>query len=621
VSPERFPGGYVGVDLFFVISGFVITSSVLRRLEVSGRFSFKDFWIRRFWRLAPAVGVMSTVVTILGFAFLSIRALHESTTTFLSSYVIFSNAVLYSLTEDYFALPDELNAGLHMWSLSVEEQYYFGFSLLMLTLVYLVGRGKKVAPRLNRVVLVVGFCSLALAALGVTDQIDGWIANFLLGFYSPLPRLWEFALGSLVFFSCRSGWQLPRLVSNGIKIAGILIIMVVSTGAISGGQAPFSLEVLLATFAGGAIILAGTKNQTGSLLENRVLGWFGNISYSLYLWHWPFIVFAQQVTSSALAPAIGGVLSLVPAALSFYLVEKPLARHGFEESGHKLIGGLFVGIPLVILGTAIVISASLLSKLEATVETQSPLGNCAGTVMEVCSWNEDQIGAPIYLIGDSNANHFREPIYEVSLRTGRPFYRLVRGGCPPLGEGVIAGVDLAEVCEEKNTETMSWLDKQQPGLVIVGFSLGYWTASPTPKTEAVEDIVRSLESTVSGLEKMGHSVLIVSPLPVWPDDSPVGPAFCSVWHLASSECVYSLGVQDMEGNSPAVSSLVDTLVNRSHAGEVFKLDLIDEVCPDETCRSRDNDQWIWKDRSHISAPMALAIVKEFELAIIHATEK
>jgi peptidoglycan/LPS O-acetylase OafA/YrhL len=620
VFPNTFSGGYIGVDLFFVISGFVITKSVIRSLDASGKFSFGGFWMRRFWRLAPAVGIMTTTITVAGLAFLSIRALHESSLTFLSSYGAASNFVIYSLTGDYFSLPDELNAGLHMWSLSVEEQYYLGFSLLMLVLVRLVGGGgKQAAPLLSRVLLMAFLISLIVAAVGATDALDGWIADFLLGFYSPLPRLWEFALGSLIFFSSRAIRQPRRVVSSGIRISGILTIVVLSTGLISGGEAPFSVEVLLATFAGGAVIAAGAKSETVSFLENRALGWFGEISYSFYLWHWPFIVIAQQVSNSSWAPFVGGMLSLMPAALSFYLVEKPLARGRNDKMRFRVIGALSIAVPVGALLAAALISTSLLPKLETSTDGASPPGDCAGTVMEICAWNVDHRGIPIYLIGDSNANQYRDPIYQVSLRAGRPLYRSVMSGCPPLDRGMTAGITLSRECEVKNAATMDWLAHQEPGLVVVGFSLGYWSKGSISPAPSIDDVVSSVESTAVHLERMGHSVLIISPMPVWPDGSRVGPTYCSVWHLASSECAFSLKVEDMLGNSPAANSVLQAFAEGNHSGRVFTLDLTNQVCPQGICHARDGGRWIWRDPSHLSTEMALSFTEAFSTIFTETT--
>jgi peptidoglycan/LPS O-acetylase OafA/YrhL len=294
-------GGFTGVDSFFVISGFVITSMLRREWEATGRIAFVSFYVRRFKRLAPALSLV-VAFTVLGAALvLSPLGPQENVAkTGFGALFFVANWVISSTTGGYFDQPAGANPLLHTWSLSVEEQFYFLFPALLF-----------LGLRLRRAwlpVAVVTAVSLAGAlALG--------------GFYDTPTRAWEFGVGALLTFArLRS----PRVALAGAAVGAELLLL--SLGLIGNGTPYPSVWTLLPVAATALLLLAGSvANPLSRLLSTRPLVAVGDWSYSIYLWHWPLIVFA-----AALWPATphvrlyAALVSFVPALLSFRFVEQPL---------------------------------------------------------------------------------------------------------------------------------------------------------------------------------------------------------------------------------------------------------------------------------------------------------
>ena len=315
VGMVRFPGGFIGVDVFFVISGYLISGIILRDLA-AGRFSFGRFYERRFRRIMPALVVMLLATSVLAYAYLFPLELLSFVQTELGALASFSNVVLMHQS-GYFAPAGRMRPLLHTWSLGVEEQFYLVFPLLLLA----VHRwGRRYLKAILWVMAVLGFV-LAWHWLGVNkDQ----------AFFLALLRAWEFLLGILL-----AAKALPALDQlwkrNAASAAGLLLIL--AAGVRYQEWTPFPGWHALPPALGALLILAA--GETGTSAIGRALSWkpirfIGLISYSLYLWHWPIQIF--QTTNNIIVPdrypswatkAAVIVVSLVAGALSWRFIEQP----------------------------------------------------------------------------------------------------------------------------------------------------------------------------------------------------------------------------------------------------------------------------------------------------------
>jgi peptidoglycan/LPS O-acetylase OafA/YrhL len=316
------PGGFTGVDVFFVISGYVITNMLRREHAATGRIAFGAFYLRRFRRLAPALSVV-VAFTVAGSSLVlsPLGPQEDVAKTALGALLFVANFVIASTTGGYFDRPADANPLLHTWSLSVEEQFYFLFPALLV-----------VAWRLRRVGAVVGAVTAVSFAVALT----------LGGFYYPLSRAWEFGVGALLtLVAVRS----PRvaLVASALGIELLLLSLVV----VDDGTRWPSAWTLLPVAGAGLLLLGGPK-----ALALPPLVRIGDWSYSLYLWHWPLIVFAV-----ALWPATPHVrlyaaaASVVPALLSFRFVEQPLRTlHVRPARRLALLAAAVLALPLLVDG-------------------------------------------------------------------------------------------------------------------------------------------------------------------------------------------------------------------------------------------------------------------------------
>jgi peptidoglycan/LPS O-acetylase OafA/YrhL len=254
------PGGFIGVDVFFVISGFVITELILRSLDTPGGFRFRTFYARRLKRLLPALALMVAVVLALSIVLLSpLGAQQTAAATGLGAVFFVANFVIYSLTGDYFDAPAETNPLLHTWSLSVEEQFYFIFPALMVLAWWLAHRRRSGGRRMSFILLsglaVLSFLlcvamSFGWSGLRAIERPAEW------AFYSSLTRAWEFAVGALLAMALTSArMRTTRLPGQALSVMGALLL-IISAFAITGSST-FPGFIVAVPVLGTLLVIAG----------------------------------------------------------------------------------------------------------------------------------------------------------------------------------------------------------------------------------------------------------------------------------------------------------------------------------------------------------------------------
>jgi peptidoglycan/LPS O-acetylase OafA/YrhL len=328
-------GGFIGVDIFFVISGFLISSIIFDSLE-RGSFSFIEFYRRRIARIFPALLLLLFACYAFGWLTLLPLEFEELGKQIAGGAAYVSNFILWN-EQGYFDQAAETKPLLHLWSLGIEEQYYIFWPLLC----YVAWK-----RRLNLLAI-----TLAIGAASFALNVGQASANSVAAFYSPQTRFWELLVGSALAYGVL---HRERWASNG-KIALAEARSLVGVALIAVALATITVDrafpgwwALLPTAGTALIISAGaTAWLNRTVLSNRVLVWFGLISYPLYLWHWPLLSFAQ-IVENGLPPrfvrlvAVGASIAL--AWLTYELVEKPLR---FGRSKAMKAVGLFVGMMMI----------------------------------------------------------------------------------------------------------------------------------------------------------------------------------------------------------------------------------------------------------------------------------
>jgi peptidoglycan/LPS O-acetylase OafA/YrhL len=323
-----FNGGYIGVDVFFVISGYLISSDIFMKMDEE-RFSLLHFYRRRIRRIFPALVVMLAFTTILGWHFLFPSEFRDYSKSLLAALFSTSNFFLLLHQDAYFGSP--LNPLLHTWSLAVEEQFYLFFPMLIVVIRYF-------APdRLKLAVITTAILSFAFAVYNMRDTRP-------IAFYSSPLRAWELLIGTVL-----SQHYLPEIKSssgrNCASIFGFCLIILPALGYTPGTPFP-GLTALPPCLGAVLIIAAGETGPSiiGSLLSLRPVVFIGLISYSVYLWHWPLLVFQEysrmlinEPIYSPKSKSVVFILSLITGALSWFFVEIPFRKDNFHLLQRQLI--------------------------------------------------------------------------------------------------------------------------------------------------------------------------------------------------------------------------------------------------------------------------------------------
>lgn len=333
-------GGFAGVDVFFVISGFLIGGVVAER-QARGDFSLGWFWERRVRRIFPSLMVMLAVTTAIAWWLLTPRDLLAYVRSMAAALVSLSN-VHFWRTSDYFGGEDLIRPLLHTWSLGVEEQFYVAFPVLMLLL------ARVAAGRVRLVLGGLAALSLALAAWQTAAHPDA-------AFYLPLARAWELLAG--VLLALWAPKVRPGAPQHALGLTGLALI--VGTCLLVDKATPWPGVAALAPVLGAVLVIGAGGGIAGRLLALRPMVWIGLLSYSLYLWHWPLLTFQRYLLPGGWPAALAVLLAIGLAALSLRFVERPFRNSAFltrrqvfaAGAGAILLLGAVCG--LVILGKGV----------------------------------------------------------------------------------------------------------------------------------------------------------------------------------------------------------------------------------------------------------------------------
>lgn len=318
-------GGFVGVDVFFVISGFLITGLLFREASTRDRISLVGFYARRFRRILPVATVLIVCTVFASYHWLGFLEGNSVADDAKWSAVFLANFHFAALGTHYFTAQAPPSPLQHMWSLSVEEQFYAVWPLLVLCTA-LVARSINLRIRLGVVLGVIIGASFAWSVIE-TSQDAVW------AYFSPFTRAWELAIGGLVAVAAPLARHVPTKVAWVMGFAGLGVIIV--SGFVYTAQTPYPGSAVAMPVLGTVLVIAAGSVLAGSgvefLLRPRPIQWLGARSYSLYLWHWPLLVIPAEYAGKALAVwqnLLWVLVALILSMVSYRLVENPIRRAG-----------------------------------------------------------------------------------------------------------------------------------------------------------------------------------------------------------------------------------------------------------------------------------------------------
>jgi peptidoglycan/LPS O-acetylase OafA/YrhL len=644
------PGGFAGVDVFFVISGFVITRLLARELDNTGSLSFRAFYARRVRRLLPALAIVAVVT--LGVSFLVLSPLGSqqiAASTAATSALFFGNFALFLQPTGYFAAPAQLNPFLHTWSLAVEEQFYVIFPLLLLLGWRLARRRNPShgAPRGVPIAVIVVLCLLSLALAIEFSYAQGapfQSRNSAFAFYSSPTRAWEFGLGALVALSSARLARLPRSLAVITGTAGT-VGLIASAFLLEEAMPYPGFAALLPTLGTTALIAAGTvsgRQPVSRLLGARPLCWVGDQSYGWYLWHWPAVVFASILAPRGAAGWViaAGLLSLIPAWASKRFIEDPIRFAPLRFSALRTavvaivapltVSAALFAVATIATPTVVEIRAQRANHLDVVAGCTRNLPDDSRTSSQ-CTW---PAGAPldrhtIVLIGDSNAGQFAEPVVEIAEDLGMTAVLATKSGCP------FADVSMHPDPPGCHAFVEAWvaaLVHARPALVIIssagtnyvtyehGIALGDPASSVLSTSEKAKADVweTGTRGVVEPLSRAGIPVLFVHTLPHFKD-----------WNIYRCPAVTLYSDPLTCGRA---SARADLDVERAPAFEaeqaalaglqgVMTIDLADQICIADVCSTNDGARWISLDDSHITVGEARRLKSRFAEEIKRALKE
>lgn len=530
------PGGYVGVDIFFVISGFLITSILVAEIE-KGEYSLVGFYERRIRRIFPALFAMLIPTVVVVAIFFLPADFSEFFKSVLATTLFGSNLFFFSQA-NYFATAAEIKPLLHTWSLAVEEQYYI---VCPLFLYFSITYFRRWTVVLLGLALLVSF---AMSCWVVTKKPEA--AFFLTPF-----RAWELVIGSLIVFL-----PPPRKAGSWLTdvMGGIAICMIVYPIAFysSGTRFPGASAAMPCVGAAVLIYIGGQRRRATRWLESKALVFVGKISYSLYLWHWPlFAVATYLLFSPTIVERLGLLLAAVLLAiLSWRYVETP-----FRSRRHFTRRSIFVAATTVILvsiglGAAGDWMAGWRSRFSPDVLAAADVAfsqndlSCLGRrVQDLASKPLCVIGAPatkptVVVWGDSHGWAMQNLIEMGLAETGQAAFLITEGGCLPL-TGIVRH-NYPAPCAELATRTTAFIRENSiKKVVIVANWSGYLdkglTDALSPRAsdeETPKALARRLTATLNDFIKLGVKVVFFDPLPGAPTDAPRAVALARAFGVA-----------------------------------------------------------------------------------------
>ncbi|OFQ53975.1 hypothetical protein HMPREF2932_00605 [Corynebacterium sp. HMSC074H12] len=331
---DLLPGGYLGVDMFFVLSGFLITSLLVREFAVSGRISLTDFWVRRFRRILPAALVVLCLCTALvamigGDLAVGIRE------QFLGTFFFVNNWTQIATSQTYFA-PNEVQVFAHYWSLAVEEQFYLLWPLLMFGAFALSRRQPKRLPiALSLVLAAASAAAMALLFTPGEDPTRVYYGTDTHAFGLLIGALLSLLLTSTSKEAKADSWASTSMGALAGTVGALALVGYLAQLVWMGADLEFTYRGgLVLTSLLGAAMIWGVVRETGPLtwlFRTRVMRWLGQRSFSLYLWHWPVVMILRELSD---APAwLLGLLALpvscLLAEVTYQFVENPFRRAGY----------------------------------------------------------------------------------------------------------------------------------------------------------------------------------------------------------------------------------------------------------------------------------------------------
>ncbi|MDZ4660831.1 MAG: acyltransferase family protein [Pseudomonadota bacterium] len=607
-----FSGGFVGVDVFFVISGFLITSIIFNEQE-SGHFSIRSFYERRIRRILP-IFLLVTFATFAASYFIFLPSSFKFLGQTMVASAFFGSNILFWKKTDYFANLAEDNPLLHTWSLSVEEQFYVFFPIALLLIRKFVGR------YVSHSLVLLTLCSFALSIYLVNrDPVSA--------FYLAPNRAWEILLGSLLAVG-----RLPQIKGMSRDFLSVLGIGLLSLSIFSyDAETPFPGLAALAPCLGTALIIycgsGGLTTTVNKLLGFRPLVYIGKISYSLYLWHWPVLILARYWNIYELTKNETILLLLFSALLSvttYTFLEQPVRRRLLlKTQSHVFLFAGGLSLASVLVGLFLHFSngwPERFSHLPQQVVAPDPntqwrypkdCGNYqteidANKTLSICKLGSEDKKAVLFW-GDSHAEQIYPAVEQVA-QTNREvkFLFATSPGCPPTvsmnrkKKGFYCnnfGSEVLKLALASDIKTVNlimssfYFIDSKSDVHLCKIQLNGECTNFADQSAALAFYINSLKDLVNKLKSEGKRVNLFLPFPVYE----VGVSKILIKNL-----IYGKEIDYDRLKEISSKPLREALINLSKETGVDIIDPRKALCSDNKCKIGINGITYYKDPGHLN---------------------
>lgn len=616
-APTLLPGGYVGVDVFFVISGFLITGILIRDCEAR-RFSLTRFYSRRIRRILPALVTVLLTFTVVACVVLPPADLDFYSRTLVSATLFVANQFFLNHT-GYFHVDALESPLLHLWSLAIEEQFY----LFWPPAVFLLYRSRlrRWAPLLIMLALLI---SLALAQRWV------WMGNGAGAFYMLRARGWELLLGAML-----ATGAVPLLHRRRDREAASVmgLAAIVCSMLLFNQDTPFPGLAAAAPCLGAAALIHANRAEVtivGRWLSAPRMVLIGLISYPLYLWHWPLLVMPRLALGRALSPAEVGmyvILAFALAWVSWRLIERPLQRFrtGDKEGRFVLVAGVSILAVIATVATVIVVGQGFPQRASPTVLRAEAARNSINPMNEFCHV-EAGVAPPsaapcttsgagearILLWGDSHAAHIMPGFVSAAGKYPVALRQLTKSSCPPLLPDRRSDVASAD-CVNFNRQVLGIAGDAPPETIVLA---ARWTEYLTsPSVEEAEQLGQEVRETIANIRQSvgaATEIVIVGPIPGFAFE----PSKCHARTMFAG--LDSLPCRSPQPNNSRRSVLVEqVLVDAASGTPGVKVALPwRNFCGSGGCTTVSEGVFLFRDANHLTVEGAEYLAPLLETIVV-----
>jgi len=613
-NEKYFPLGYLGVDVFFVISGFVVTPLILRiftdqTISTSRRLSnLRYFYRRRFYRLAPALaltlGISAVAILLLGPPYYHERFARQGIATLL----LVGNLGAYRYSGDYFS-PNP-NPLVHTWSLSVEEQIYIFLPMVLMLILFKRKNIKRITMSVFLFITTISLISFLFPSIlqPIYSKIGTNYEGSLFSFYSPIDRIWQFCLGGLAF-------SLTFRNKNRIKKISRFINLILVTGLLLILFTPIPITLKSSSVLASCIAVLTITFRSLNILPNFIslaLEWLGDRSYSIYLVHMPILYIALfspvttigQSENRVPQSVIAVMASILLGSLSYSTIEKRFRIKGhFNPKGFKTSGIAFLMTFILPFSLFLAIDRGARQQywgldrnipqptyaisLDLNCHRDSELG-------PPCTYNKAGGPKTVLLIGDSHAGHISQAVVDAAKNQNWVATVWVHSGCAIQFERSIKG-QVADNCLTANKQMLAWVLENKPNSIIV---------SEYVKTESSQT---DLENALSRLHSIVPNILLVENNPIFPDGKDFmvpRPLIMSPYNPPKSFSQSDMQVKDKNAS--------DRLALWAKSNGISTVNFWSLFCKNNFCSRYSEAGWLYRDDDHLSVAGAELTIPQIE---------